>query len=142
MKIKNIDIINYKNVLEYFGDKKLPQKISYAITRNMLIISKELEPYRVSLQKIIDAYQDYQIKNSNGEIENMSIGIPKVDKEHETNYLSEVNDLINIETNIELYYIDEDVFDYQDFERYDAMSAQDIITLQSVLCKMNDKPTE
>lgn len=142
MKIKNIDIINYENVLEYFGDKKLPQKISYAITKNMFIISKELEPYRVSLQKIIDAYQDYQIKNSNGEIENMSIGIPKVDKEHETNYLSEVNDLINIETNIELYHIGEDVFDYQDSERYDAMSAQDIITLQSVLCKMNDKPTE
>lgn len=142
MKINNTILVNYDNVLGYFGKKKLPQKISYAITKDMIIISKELEAYRTSLQKIIDAYKDYQVKNESGEIENMPIGIPKVDKDHEVDYLSEVEDLLNIETDIELYYIEEEVFDYQDSERYDAMSAHDILTLQSVICKKDDEPTE
>lgn len=138
MKIKNINLVVYDNTLANYGDKRLPQKISYAITKNMFIIAKELEPYRASLQKIIDAYKAYQVKNDNGEIENMNIGIPKVDSEHEHDYLSEINDLFEIETDIDLYYIDEKLFDYEDSERYDAMSAQDILNLRNVLCKSEE----
>lgn len=142
MKVKNINIINYDAILGRYVEKRLPQKISFAITKNLFIIAKELEPYRKSLQKIIDSYEDYQVKDDKGELVNLDIGIPKVDKEHEKDYFSEVEELLNIEVEIELYQIDADAFDYPDSERYDAMSAKDIVNLQSVLCKQDSEETE
>ena len=39
MKIKNTEVISMLNNLSKYKDTKLPQKISYAITKNNIILS-------------------------------------------------------------------------------------------------------
>ena len=118
------------HILKNFSEKKLPQKISYAIMKNIYIINKDAEIYEDSLRKIIDSYKDYTIKD-----EQLENGLPKVDDEHMEDYVSEINELLNFEVDIDLYYIDEDVFDYEDSARYDAVSASDLIQLRAILCE-------
>ncbi len=134
MKLQNINLINYNTTLSKYADKRLPQKISYAITKNMIVISNELETYQQALKKILSNYEEYQVKNEKGEVENLPIGIPKVDEEHLQDYLGEINDLLNVETEVNLHTIPEEAFDYPDNDRYDAMTATDILTLQQILC--------
>ena len=130
MKVNNFTLINMMHILKNFSEKKLPQKISYAIMKNIYIINKDAEIYEDSLRKIIDSYKDYTIKD-----EQLENGLPKVDDEHMEDYVSEINELLNFEVDIDLYYIDEDVFDYDDSARYDAVSASDLIQLRAILCE-------
>ena len=130
MKVNNFTLVNMMNNLKRFGEKKLPQKISYAIMKNIYIINKDIEIYEKSLQKIIDSYKDYFVKD-----EILENGLPKVDDEHMEDYITEINELLAFEVDIDLYYIDEDVFDYEDSDRYDSISAADLIQLRMILCK-------
>lgn len=139
MKLQNIELINYSNVLNTFSEKHLPQKISFAITKNLITISKELEPYTESLNKVLEQYKDYFVKDKNGEVQNLSVGIPEVDIEHMDDYIKDIDDLLSAELDVNLYLVDEEIFDYEDSERYDAMSAKDIIALQTILCNKEDK---
>ena len=41
MKYKNIEIVNIVNFLNSISEKKLPQKMSYAIMRNTSTVPKE-----------------------------------------------------------------------------------------------------
>lgn len=130
MKVNNFTLVNIMNNLKRFGEKKLPQKISYAIMKNIYIINKDIEIYEKSLQKIIDSYKDYFVKD-----EILENGLPKVDDEHMEDYITEINELLAFEVDIDLYYIDEDVFDYEDSDRYDSISAADLIQLRMIICK-------
>lgn len=135
MKINNKTLVTYDNVLAYYANKKLPQKISYAITKNMIFVSNQLEPYRKELNKIIESYKKYYVKDENGKPIDMEIGVPKVDDTHEDDYISEINELLDMEIEIDDFYnIKDDAFDYIDSDRYDALTASDIINLQSILC--------
>lgn len=40
MKMTNLVMVNLMNTLQAYSAKKLPQKISFAITRNLIKISK------------------------------------------------------------------------------------------------------
>ena len=130
MKVNNFTLVNMMNNLKRFGEKKLPQKISYAIMKNIYIINKDSGIYEKSLQKIIDSYKDYFVKD-----EILENGLPKVDDEHMEDYITEINELLAFEVDIDLYYIDEDVFDYEDSDRYDSISAADLIQLRMIICK-------
>ena len=121
MKVNNFTLVNIMNNLKRFGEKKLPQKISYAIMKNIYIINKDIEIYEKSLQKIIDSYKDYFVKD-----EILENGLPKVDDEHMEDYITEINELLAFEVDIDLYYIDED---------YDSISAADLIQLRMIICK-------
>lgn len=141
MKLTNFNIINMINILTNFAEKKLPQKISYAITRNLMIVRNDLKNeydcYFQSLNKLLSEYDKYIIRNENGEIIYNDIGIPIVASDVENDFNEEISELLNIEikTNVELYHIPENVFDYEDEKnRYDSLSASDIINLQSILC--------
>lgn len=132
MKCNNFDIISISNVLNTYADKKLPQKISYAITRNIMNISGDLDCYSRQLNKIIDSYKEYQ-KKENGESVMSPIGVPLVEDEYTEEYMGEISALLNIEVDVSLYTIDESEFDY-DGERFDPLSASDIMKLAKILC--------
>lgn len=136
MKIKNITIIGTLNVLNSFADKKLPQKISYAITRNLMLFQKEYQCYEVEMKKLEAKYDGSFVHTEKGEITRDQRGIPvlNTNQEQET-YNKELYELLNIEIDIPVYYIDGEEFNYDnEAGRYDIMSASDILTLQSVLC--------
>ena len=104
-----------------------------------MIFSDEIESYNKQLKKILDSYKEYYVKDGKGEpqIDKMS-GLPVIMPEHSNDFMQEVMELLEIEIDVKPYFINESLFDYDD-EKYDTMSAIDIINLQSVLC---DKSAE
>lgn len=139
MKIKNVDLVGILNVLEEYSNKRLPQKISFAITKNMINLGNDAECYSQALNKIFKKYADYVIKDGGGNIKYNEQGIPLVDENHIADYGKEIGELLNIEININLYKVDISVFDYEDTDKYDSLSAVDIIKLQSILCNQPDE---
>ena len=139
MVLKNKDILTRVNILNGYCAKRFPQRISYAITRNVMIFSDEIESYNKELKKILDNYKEYYVKDDKGEpqIDKVS-GLPVIMPERSNDFMQEVMELLEIEIDVKPYFIDESLFDYDD-EKYDTMSAIDIINLQSVLC---DKSAE
>lgn len=141
MKIKNISMINLINVLSSFSDKRLPQKIGYAITKNLVLLNKEYSVYDSQLKKIIDAYKDNIIKDEDGN-QVMKSGIPAVDDSVSNEYYSQINELLNIEVDVNLRYVDESVFDYDNNNMYDVMTAKEIMILQSILVNHEEDKNE
>ena len=139
MILKNKDILTRVNILNGYCTKRFPQRISYAITRNIMIFSDEIESYNKELKKILDNYKEYYVKDDKGEPQiDKASGLPVIMSEHSNDFMQEVMELLEIEIDVKPYFIDESLFDYDD-EKYDTMSAIDIINLQSVLC---DKSAE
>lgn len=137
MVLKNKDILAYVNTLNDYCGKRLPQRISYAITRNAKILSAEIDYYNEALKNILDNYKEYYVKNGNGEPQiDSASGLPVVDSEHANDFMQEIFELLEIEVEVTPYFISESLFDYDD-EKYDAMSAIDIMNLQNVLCDKN-----
>lgn len=135
MKLTNLQIINYMNVLEAYAQKKIPQKISYAITHNFMIISKEYQIYESQLKKIFDIYKDHMLVDDDGNYRLNQNGIPMVEESITEEFNEQINDLLNIEIEVQIYTIDFALFDYDDRNGlYDTLSANDILVLQSVLC--------
>ena len=139
MILKNKDILTRVNILNRYCTKRFPQRISYAITRNVMIFSDEIESYNKELKKILDSYKEYYVKDDKGEPQiDKASGLPAIMPEHSNDFMQEIMELLEIEIDVKPYFINESLFDYDD-EKYDTMSAIDIINLQSVLC---DKSAE
>lgn len=139
MKMTNYTLVNLVNALEAYRNKKLPQKISYAITRNVMLATSEYQIYEAQLNKIMEEHSDKMVKGKDGKLIINEIGIPEVEKAVKQEYLNAIADLLNIEIDVDIYTIDESVFDYEDSNKYDVLSPNEIIELQSILCvKKND----
>ena len=136
MKIKNAEVISMLNNLSKYKDTKLPQKISYAITKNNIILSKEYEYYESEINKIKELYSTHMFKDKNGEIEMYSNGIPRLDDDTlEKEMIHRINELLLIENDIDMHIIDEDCFNYDDCNgKYDVLSPIEIMNLQRILC--------
>lgn len=136
MKITNLNLINKLNILEKYSEKKFPQKISYAIIRNLTLLTKEYELYNKQLGKIIDSFSDSIIKDENGHFQYGVNGLPLLDKSVENEFTEQVAELLNIEIDLDIYYVDAELFDYDDKNGlYDTMTAKEIFALQSTICK-------
>lgn len=139
MEFKNIELLRINSILNQFADKKLPQRISFAITKNIMIIGNEIQCYNKEIEKIMKKYNEYFLKDDNGDVKYNRNGVPLVCDEHREDFLSELNELLNISVKVDLYNIEENVFDYDDVNgRFDPMSAKDIVELQSIICKKNN----
>lgn len=142
MILKNKDILARVNVLNEYCAKRFPQRISYAITRNVMIFSDEIESYNKELKKILDNYKEYYVKDGEGNPKiDKANGLPIIMPEHSNDFMREIIELLEIEIDVKPYFIEESLFDYDD-EKYDAMSAIDIINLQNILCDKGTKTKE
>lgn len=135
MKITNYVLVNLINILGTYKNIKLPQKISYAITKNIMLLSAEYEVYKTQFENLINEYREHLVKDAEGNITYNNNGIPIVDESVFEEFNEQIVDLLNIQVNVDFYYIDFDIFNYDDRNgRYDVLSANDIISLQSILC--------
>lgn len=134
MEIKNYQLIGYNEILISYYEKRLPQKISYAITKNLMVFATEMDVYQKMLQRVLDDYKDYYIKDDTGNIKYYDSGLPMVQSDHEEEYMHRVEELLNNEIEVPIYKIDESLFSYEDSDRYDSLSAADIMRLTEVLC--------
>lgn len=139
MKINNFIIVNLLNMLQGFGDKRLPQKISYAITKNLLLINKEYDIYVSQLNKILEKYDAYSEKDENGQRKTSNQGLPIITNDiQRDNFNRELNELLSIEIDLKLFTINEDCFDYDDGDMYDSLTPSEIIALQNILCNSQE----
>lgn len=139
MKIANGILVNLLNTLGSYSEYKLPQKIGYAITRNMMAIQKEYSVYEKQMKKILEDFKEYTLKDDDGNLLFEENGLPKIEQDHLSDFIKEMNELLNIEIDINLYKVDISVFDYEDTDKYDSLSAIDIIKLQDILCNQPDE---
>lgn len=134
MKMTNAQIINTLNAINGFTEKKLPQKISYAISKNHLALENEYKFYQESLTKLIKSYEEYFVKDEDGEIKFMQNGIPEITPPHDAEFTEELAELLSVEVEITPYKISEDVFDYDD-SKFDPLSPSEIEVLILLLCE-------
>ena len=135
MKMKNQKVINTINLLDSFSEKKLPQKISYAIIKNILLLKNEYNIINTGLENIFNQYKDYFIVNDNNELIRNRNGIPALSDENKKEEMyTQLSELLNIEIEIPIYTISLDYFNYDDNNIYDVLTPQDIMTLSSILC--------
>lgn len=136
MKIKNISLLEMNAFLSQFEDKKLPQKIVFAIMKNLSIYAKEQQFYQNALKKILSKYEEYIEVDEDGNKKNDANGLPVIIEAQRVNFYEEINDLLMIETEIKPYYISKDVFEYEDTDnKYDTLTAKEMFLLMSVLCE-------
>lgn len=135
MIINNLTLINRINALNNYSEKKLPQRISYAITKNLVVMGKEYDVYTQLLNNLLSKYNDDLKHDENGEVALDATGMPIVNEECAAAFRRELSDLLGVEIDLDAYIIDENNFDYDDNDgRYDALSPNDIRILQSILC--------
>lgn len=91
MKYRNIDVVQIVTFLDKISERKLPQKINYAIMRNLDNFQKENQFYEKSLNKIIESYKDFLVKDSDGNLVISKLGIPTVDESHIEDYNNEIS---------------------------------------------------
>lgn len=132
MTITNYILVDIVNKLNHYSKMKLPQKISFAITKNLLLLSNDSTAYSTSLNKIYDEYDEFFVRDKNGEKVISPSGVPLVDKDHLAEYESELSELLNMKIDVEFYHIDLSAFEYCD-DKYDLLTADDIIGLQNIL---------
>ena len=136
MKYKNIEVVSIVNFLNSISEKKLPQKISYAIMRNTSNFQKECNYYEQALKKILESYKDFFVKKSYDELVMTSIGVPLVDNKHMKEYTEEIQELLDIEVEIQIYKIDSKDFDYEDPNgKYDVLTVKELLQLTNLFCK-------
>lgn len=137
MTITNFDLIQIYNILESCGNKKFPQKINFAITKNFTELKPNVDIYQQALQKLFQTYDADIVKKEDGTPDIDDQGIPKL-KEHQEDFNKELIDLLNAQIDLNLYQIDEDAFNYEDNDRYDVLTAQEILNLQKILCNFTE----
>lgn len=116
MKLKNRDIVNFINGCAALKEKKLPIKIGYAIHRNILSLAEAAEAYNTAREKIIEEYTE---KDREG---NLAIKDQQM-------FNKDLEELLDIDTEVNLHTIPEKDIEKYDDSRYDAMTPADIDTL-------------
>lgn len=116
MKLKNRDIVNFINGCAALKEKKLPVKIGYAIHRNILSLAEAAEAYNTAREKIIEEYTE---KDCEG---NLAIKDQQM-------FNKDLEELLDIDTEVNLHTIPEKDIEKYDDSRYDAMTPADIDTL-------------
>ena len=143
MKYRNIEVVQIVRFLDKISERKLPQKINYAIMKNLDSFQKENQFYEKSLNKIIESYKDFLVKDSEGNFVISDIGVPMVDKDHIEDYKNEISELINLEVDVKIYQVPESIFDYEDSNgKYDTLSGSEILKLVKIFGKTDEGKAE
>lgn len=139
MKCKNKELIGIVRFLNNFNNKKLPQKIAYAIIKNNIIFSKEYSIYEEALKKIYSNYRDSFIVGKDNKPIITKEGIPIVADEVKEEFKNEIAELLQIEIEINPYTISESYFDYEDAKGiYDALTPMDSLMLINLICQKEE----
>lgn len=135
MKITNEALIGLINMLQHYMDKKLPQKVSYAIMRNFTMLSKEYQFYSKQYQKLVDEFKDRIEKDESGDPKLDSNGFPVInDVKDRKDFCEPLDELLKIQVEVDRFTLDESDLNYEDSDRYDVLSPSDLYRLKMLLC--------
>lgn len=136
MKINNMKLVQSMNVLQGYMSKRLPQKISYAVMKNFSILSNEYQYYQKQYQKILEEYKNHIETDDEGNPKTDENGVPVIaDATTRNEIYQALEELLSIEVDIDLHLVSDDCFDYEDSDRYDALTPAELYNLKLLLCE-------
>ncbi len=101
MKLSNEKLVNSIGVLSKLTQMELPIKLSYALSKNITKIDRELTVYNKERQKLIEKYGE---KDEEGKLktkEDGTINILDIDS-----FNKELKEILEIETEVDIHVID------------------------------------
>ena len=128
MKMTLIEAINRQRILVEFANKKLPYKLAYAISKNLVKLQSEVEIIEASRKNIIDTYS---VKDENGEsiVEDNHY---KIEDGKVEEFNAEIQNLMLTETEVDITTVPESVLDLDD-SRFDALTVAQIVALDFMI---------
>lgn len=94
--MKNSKIVAaYENLAAVIGkQEKYPVKLSYAMTRNFKALESLMKDFETERNKLLDLYN---VKGEGGEPAYKSTGKIKIVEEHESDWIKEMSELLEID---------------------------------------------
>lgn len=130
MKLTNKEAVTLINTLGGMQDKILPRKLSYAITKNMEHLQAEIDkPYEKERNKII---RKYAVLDENGN-QKTDVHGRLIYSDREA-YEDEMDELLNIENEFEMFTVDEELLDQCEKEdKYTNLAVKEYAAVMKML---------
>ena len=134
LQVTNFELVQIANLIKELENKRFPQKLSYAIMKSIINISKEVEIYTKQLNDIIETYKEEGklVLDNKREIVFENNGIPKVKTEFVEEFARELDELLNFKVTVEVSSFSEEMFDYDEEGRYDVLTPSEMIVLMTL----------
>lgn len=101
MKLSNEKLVNSIGVLNKLTNMELPIKLSYAISKNITKINRELVVYNKERQKLIEKYGEKDEESKLKTKEDGTINILDIDS-----FNKDLKEILDIETEVDIHVID------------------------------------
>ena len=101
MKLSNEKLVNSIGVLSKLTNMELPLKLSYAISKNITKINRELVVYNKERQKLIEKYGEKDEESKLKTKEDGTINILDIDS-----FNKDLKEILDIETEVDIHVID------------------------------------
>jgi hypothetical protein len=101
MKLSNEKLVNSIGVLSKLTNMELPIKLSYAISKNITKINRELVVYNKERQKLIEKYGEKDKEGNLKAKEDGTINILDIDS-----FNKDLKEILEIETEVDIHVID------------------------------------
>ena len=101
MKLSNEKLVNSIGVLNKLTNMELPIKLSYAISKNITKINRELVVYNKERQKLFEKYGEKDEESKLKTKEDGTINILDIDS-----FNKDLKEILEIETEVDIHVID------------------------------------
>ena len=101
MKLSNEKLVNSIGVLNKLTNMELPIKLSYAFSKNITKIDRELTAYNKEREKLINKYGEKDEEGNLKTKEDGTINILDID-----NFNKDLKEILEIETEVDIHLID------------------------------------
>lgn len=127
MKITNREIVKIFNGIRTIEEKKLPVKLGFAINKNVKAMRGIAEAYDAERTKILDKYGQ---KDEDGQLEISGDEYVLTDKKA---YAAEMNELLGIESELQVHTVTLDEIEKCDTEKFDALTPGELEILEFMI---------
>ena len=125
MKMTNQEIINFASAA--FGNKKVPIKIAYAISKNAETVGAAFKAYEETRKKRLEEYAEKD-EEGNPIIENGQYVVEDL-----AAWSEEIRELLEIETEVQVHKVSIDEFMKCDDSRFDVFSVSEMAILNFMI---------
>lgn len=128
MKFKLAEVKVRHQTLCNLGNKKLPVKVSYAISKNIMKLQEEVETLEKERVKLAE---QYAVKGEDGKPK--VINNSYVMEENQEVFAKEYQEFLDTETEIMIYTIPEELIECMDDDRYDVLTPAELVALDFMI---------
>lgn len=127
MKITNREIVKIFNGIRTIEEKKLSVKLGFAINKNVKAMRGIAEAYDAERTKILNKYGQ---KDEDGQLEISGDEYVLTDKKA---YAAEMNELLGIESELQVHTVTLDEIEKCDTEKFDALTPGELEILEFMI---------